>query len=463
MLVVKPIKPNIWIVGLIFIGTLAMFGGPAAALLALTFLTIYSLIGVNEALFSLLLSCLVSVLNRDLFYMGGTIVAVMRWIVLLTASLSIFIRVFYRRDTILTNASGLLLFLFLLLATVLSNVFGYAPGVSNFKLFIFGFGSLAIIHGLLLVDKWREHDRYVFSVLVGFLTTSTVIWILFPIHAYQRNNDLTSIAGFQGMTNQSQVMGVLAAVSLAWVIAKIATDSDCKRWYWYLVGAGLLIFMIASNARTGPVCLTLAAVTTGVGALFFRRYRIKAILEIFKLRFWVAVTSFVVLIGLNFVKMRDAAVDFAIKGGRNGNEINAAFEASRGFRIRELYNSFLESPWTGKGFGLETFERNLQVVYDPLLGVIPIKASVEKNFIFLAIFEETGIFGGGIIILFIIATVYFLINYRSLLWCFVFLAGIFVNVGEAVLFSLGGMGLFVWVIMMSSLIRRPSGLGTPIQ
>jgi hypothetical protein len=300
-------------------------------------------------------------------------------------------------------------------------------------------------------------------VLVGFLTTSTVIWILFPIHAYQRNNDLTSIAGFQGMTNQSQVMGVLAAVSLAWVIAKIATDSNCKRWYWYLVGAGLLIFMIASNARTGPVCLTLAAVTTGVGALFFRRYRIKAILEIFKLRFWVAVTSFVVLIGLNFVKMRDAAVDFAIKGGRNGNEINAAFEASRGFRIRELYNSFLESPWTGKGFGLETFERNLQVVYDPLLGVIPIKASVEKNFIFLAIFEETGIFGGGIIILFIIATVYFLINYRSLLWCFVFLAGIFVNVGEAVLFSLGGMGLFVWVIMMSSLIRRPSGLGTPIQ
>jgi hypothetical protein len=455
MLAVEPMKPNIWIIGLMFIGTFAMFGGPAAALLVLTFLTAYSIIGINEALFSLLLSCLISVLNKDLFSLGGSIVTVMRWVVLLTASFSIYIRLFYSRGKVVTNASGLVLLSFLLLATVLSNIFGYAPGVSNFKLFIFGFGSLAIIHGVLLVDKWREFDRYIFSALSGFLATSTVIWIFFPMQAYLRSNDLIRIAGFQGMTNQSQVMGVLAAVSLAWVVTKIITDSNCRKWYWYLVSTGFVIFMIASNARTGPVCLALAAATTGIGTLFVKRYRVKAILEMFKLRFWVAVASLLILIGSFYGEIEGAAINFAIKGGRNGDELNAAFEASRGFRIRQLYESFIESPWTGKGFGLETFERNLRVVYDPLLGVIPIKASVEKNFIFLAVFEETGIFGGALTILFIFVTAYLLTNYKSPLWCFVFLTGIFANVGESILFSLGGMGLFVWIIMMSSLIRRP--------
>jgi len=455
----KPLTPSLWVVGLMFIGTLLMFGGSAAALLVLSGLTVYAFFGVNEALFAMLASCLVSVLNADLFHVGGTVVTVMRWVVLLGASLNIYIQVLYSRTRVVTNASGILLFLFLLLATALSNIFGYAPGVSNFKLFIFGFGSLAIIHGFLYVKKWRNLDRYIFSALVGFVAISAVILVLFPIEAFRRSNDLVRVSGFQGMTNQSQAMGILAAASLAWVLAKISTDRDCRKWYWYLTCFGLTLCMIASNARTGPVSLLLAAVLTAGAALFTRRYRVRAILGLFKLRFWVAAISLGAVVGFNYESIREAVVDFAIKGGRNGKEINAAFEASRGFRIRQLYHSFMESPWTGKGFGLETFERDLEVGYDPLIGLIPIKAPVEKNFIFLAVFEETGVFGGALLVIFVLATTYFLINYRSPAWCFVFLTGIMANVGESIFFSLGGVGLFIWIIMMSSLVRRSPAPG----
>lgn len=450
----EPMTPNLLVVALMFVGTLTMFGGSASALTVLTILTVYSFFGVNEALISLLLSCLVSVLNSDLFHVEGSVVTIMRWVVLLAASLSIYIQLFYSRNKLTTNASGVLLFLFLVLATVLSNIFGYAPGVSNFKLFIFGFGSLAIVHGFLYINKWQNFDRYIFSTLTGFLTISTAILILFPIQAFRRSNDLIRVSGFQGMTNQSQAMGVLAAVSFAWVVAKMVTDNNCRKWYWYLTCFGLSVFMIISNARTGPIGLLLAAVLTGFGALLTRRYRIKAILETLKLRFWAMVTSLIIIISINYESIKETVVDFAIKGGRNGKELNAAFEASRGFRIRQLYRSFLESPWTGKGFGLETFERNLEVGYDPLIGLIPIKAPVEKNFIFLSVFEETGVFGGILLGLFVLATAHYLINNRSPIWCFVFLTGIMANVGESIFFSLGGVGLFVWIIMMSSLIRR---------
>jgi len=451
----KPMTPSLWVVGAMFVGTLSLFGGSAAALLVLALLTVYSLFGVSEALFALLVSCLVSVINTDLFRVGGSVITIMRWAVLLTASLSIYIQIFYGRDRVVTNASGVLLFLFLVLATVLSNIFGYAPGVSNFKLFIFGFGSLAIVHGFLFIDDWQKFDRHIFSALTGFLLISSGILVLFPIEAFRRSNDLVRISGFQGMTNQSQVMGVLAAVSLAWVVAKVVTDTNCRKWYWYLAGFGLTSFMIASNARTGLLSLLLAAVATGLGAMLTRRYRLMVLLETLKFRFWVILASLVATVVLNFESIREAVIDFAIKGGRNGEELNAAFEASRGFRIRQLYKSFMESPWTGKGFGLETFERNLKVSYDPLIGMIPIRAPVEKNFTFLAVFEETGILGGGLAMLFVLATAYFLINYRSPLWCFVFLTGILINIGESIFFSLGGMGLFVWVLMMSSLLRRP--------
>jgi hypothetical protein len=76
---------------------------------------------------------------------------------------------------------------------------------------------------------------------------------------------------------------------------------------------------------------------------------------------------------------------------------------------------------------------------------LPISAPVEKGFLPTAILEEVGIPGAlGFLGLFL-TLLYRVYRTGDQPWAAVLLTSIFVNLGEALFFSLGGLGLYFWI------------------
>lgn len=78
---------------------------------------------------------------------------------------------------------------------------------------------------------------------------------------------------------------------------------------------------------------------------------------------------------------------------------------------------------------------------------IPISAPVEKGFIPTSILEETGIFGALAFYAFIISLAAEAMRRKDPGWAGLFFGCLYINVGEAVIFSVGGIGLFYWLLI----------------
>ena len=430
----------------------AMLGGQPLGILAFLGLAAFSCLGYKEAIFALFLSAQLVIINDKIFPITGGVTSSLRWIVLIVASLSIYMRVFYERLTVIIWPL-VFLSIFLIIALVVSNLFGLAPAVSNFKLLIFSLAGVALFQGYTHLPERGAIDRLLYHGICAFTIANALTILLFPFHAYRRHFYDGTINALKGTTNQSQVLGVMVAVAIAWLIARLMSHRDYRNGLTFLCLPLLGYFLLISKARTGMIALLLA----GILVMFFALFRRNWLRRLYGPFFRPAVLGALILIALVGISQAGAilevATDFALKSGRNGDDLREAFEASRGERIRELYHGYQERKYTGLGFGMPRQPEHLKVGYDPLTGVIPIRSETEKNFLFMAVFQETGLFGGIAFFVFLGSMVTFQYRYGSPGGLFVFLTGLMLNVGEAIFFSLGGAGLFVFVIMSSSLLR----------
>ncbi len=78
---------------------------------------------------------------------------------------------------------------------------------------------------------------------------------------------------------------------------------------------------------------------------------------------------------------------------------------------------------------------------------IPISASTEKGFIPTAVLEETGLIGTVFWLYFIFSLIRLALKSNDIRWIAMFFGCLFVNVGEAVFFSVGGIGLHLWLLI----------------
>ncbi|MCC7460961.1 MAG: hypothetical protein IT480_00725, partial [Gammaproteobacteria bacterium] len=134
---------------------------------------------------------------------------------------------------------------------------------------------------------------------------------------------------------------------------------------------------------------------------------------------------------------------FVLKG-RQGS-VSEAFEASRGEKVSSQIHNFMISPWIGHGFGV--FAEG-----DPTPGVrtfmgIPVSAPVEKGVLPTAVLEETGIIGFLCFAVLVYALVAPAWRRAPPTVVAMLIACLFVNLGEAILLSPGGMGLHIWLLI----------------
>ena len=122
------------------------------------------------------------------------------------------------------------------------------------------------------------------------------------------------------------------------------------------------------------------------------------------------------------------------------------YEASRGALIDRMLENVREHPWTGIGFGIASYPEDMDVARDPVLG-LPTGAAVEKGMVFLAVLEELGIFG----LLSVLAWLWMLVRRTArnagMTALAVCLTALFMNFGESVLFSPGGMGMLSLILI----------------
>ncbi len=162
--------------------------------------------------------------------------------------------------------------------------------------------------------------------------------------------------------------------------------------------------------------------------------------------YWVLLAA-LILGGLQYQRITQGVDDYVSKN-REVSSIFEAYESSRGVLMDSMLDGFFEKPWTGHGFGLPTSSRTMSVEYDSATG-LPSAAAVEKGVLPLAILEDLGIFG------FAAVALWFWSGLRRAYWAgmeslVLFLTIWSINLGEANLFSPGGMGLLLIVTLTSA-------------
>lgn len=260
--------------------------------------------------------------------------------------------------------------------------------------------------------------------------------------------------GFQGLLNHPQAFGPVMALLAAWLGSRILAE---WRPPWYLVGLfGLaLVLVVMSEARTAGLGLVLGLGMAMVIGRRLARRRWRDFLP------GLSSTRLRVTLGLALI---GAVVSGPFLAGyietyltkRTDNvALGDMYEASRGALIDRMLENVRDHPWTGIGFGIASYPEDMDVARDPVLG-LPIGAAVEKGLMFLAVLEELGLFGLLAVLVWLWVLVRRAARNAGVTALAVCLTALFMNFGESVLFSPGGMGMLSLILIAWAASGHPS-------
>ena len=145
--------------------------------------------------------------------------------------------------------------------------------------------------------------------------------------------------------------------------------------------------------------------------------------------------------------------------GDVGGTLLTGLKTLGGGLIGEMWQNIKEKPFTGIGFGIASDVHEMNVQRDPLLG-LPLGAPIEKGVLPVAVLEEVGLFGLG----FVVAWLWSFLRYwirGGVVPVSVGLTILLLNMGEATLFSPGGMGLLSLILIGWVVACGQRGAETP--
>ncbi len=337
----------------------------------------------------------------------------------------------------------LMLIVFALVCLSSAIVYGFDWQVSMLKLTMFFFGISALL--TLLKESVKLQTNLFLEPLFTLLAMLAVMSI--PTYFMYAGFAING-RGFQGAMNHPQ--GFALAMGSLFMLCYYRIISKASPHFWLNLGFMCLsfVFLVLSQSRTSIFALLLSLFLAeiigyyrGGKMLFVGRIALNKYVFI----------GFVFAIGLallNADKVKSLSEGILQKGSDAGN-VQEAFAESRGFLFQAALRNFRENKWFGIGFQVSNGKYGgytMKVSRDPFFG-IPIGASIEKGFLPMAMLEEIGLVGGGLFILILIKLFLTGIGGQGYYAVSLFFFSIFVNFGEAVLFSLSGYGLLIWLLI----------------
>jgi len=391
---------------------------------ALVLISIWVIIDPKRAVEALVLSLVFRSLNPAIYHYSSS-AFVMGWIIIFCAGMRVLPHL-----GAAARQLGILIPLILFFITIgtLSIFFSYNAAVSILKLVSFTFAFLIILVGFnsqeaSLIDEFK---KFYFS-LIGSLLLLSIPIALLPRAAHYWG------AGFQGMFNNPQTLGVYLAPITSWVTADLVFYKRRAGFFHKSFVALLWLAMFLSQCRTGALSVSLSVITMVLVSLCGRGntdsdYRSKARLAVISLFLFSFIVVSLFLSG------------FLAKGGKS---IEQSVQHSRVEGIAYYWKRFLANPLTGVGFGVEPSRRFKAVEF---FG-IPISASTEKLFLPVAILEEVGIIGTLFFCILLLALANCALRNPDISLRCVFLSCLLVNLGEFVFFSANSDGLYFLILI----------------
>jgi len=429
---------------------------PVSADLTYVLLALLALLGRRQAVIALALSWFFTMVNSGLVP-ATSFGAIGRYVVIMAAATSVLLRFKAKSEG---SLRGLIWATWLFAAFVFMHSLLVSPfaDVSLLKLtsWLMVFLTLLSAWGGLMPDArvWLANQMFWAFAVLALLS---LLLIFLPV-GYLRNG-----SGFQGLLNHPQAFGVAMAFLGAWAFARVLSVRGVMYAELAVFFLALLL-IVASESRTAGVALVLAIFATLALVRLTSKKRLKSLLPAFQsnnFRLFVLVVALALL--MFTPKIVQMANDFLSKSGRaDVSDLISAYEVSRGVLYLPMLENIAADPWRGIGYGIASESQSLVVQRDPLLG-LPISAPVEKGIMPLAILEELGVLGFGVFVLWLLIVLRYAIK-GGLIGLALILVVLLVNLGEAIFFSPGGMGLlailmFTYAVTFSANERHKPGHG----
>ncbi len=404
---------------------------PAGANYVFVGCAVFALLGARQAIQAL--AVMLVVLMASPAWASASIKD-LRWLVLGTAFLSVMRVAMQARRPLPDGARRVIVTAVAYAAFQLLVALGVSrlPSISIFKLISFSTGVFTIVAGFACARRGRPYWNGWFAGWFGALLLAGPLCTLWG-GGYTKN-----ASGFEGAFEHPQTQGVILGIGASFFLGRYLLYQ--RGHYGYLIAGIIALAQVyLSQSRTGGFAFLLAGGATVAITALRSEARIQKTRLVRGMPLAVlACVGILVTVPGKFSELMDEYVD---KGDKTAGNVIHAFEESReSLMDRSLYN-YRQHPIIGIGFGMPSTEfTDLKTLYG-----IPLSASVEKGFLPTAILEETGLIGCVLAIglLGTICLAQIQTGNMALLWAM--LAALLMNLGEAMFFSMGGLGLFVWL------------------
>lgn len=433
----------------VFVMLLLRIASTPTANLSYLLLAAYAMFGRVQAIQALALSWLFSMLSSGVAA-EATMGTMGRYAVLFAAAASVLFR---SRD--LLQGGGLrvdrMVFATLLLGVGLvlhSLLFSSVRGVSLLKAISWTVACTTLITAWsgLSPEERQSLAKQIFAGLVLVLLFS--VPLLASGVGYLRNG-----SGFQGVISHPQSFGPTMALLGTWTMGLILTARK-PRYRLMFLFATCLVMIVLSEARTAGFALVLALLAAAVVVQVLTRKRPTVLFPAIGSGRFQLVAILVLTASLLSAPVLAGVLQgyMAKRGGTT--DFSEAYSRSRGELIDKMVANIKEDPWAGIGFGIASEPTTMEISFDPVLG-IPVGAAIEKGVLPLAVVEELGIPGALAVLAWIWLLVRRSVKGMGLVPLALLFTVLLLNMGEMMLFSAGGMGLLMLVLIGYSASEKP--------
>ncbi|WP_299179823.1 O-antigen ligase [uncultured Chryseobacterium sp.] len=345
-----------------------------------------------------------------------------RYILIPVLLLKSFHNIIKEKSTYKHNIRYLLFFLIYLLINALfistDTKYSFIEFILFLILLLFSF------NGAKSIDN-KDFEKKIINIKTLYIAVIFLSLIMMPIRsvAYARNG-----IGFQGVVVHPNALGVFLAPFCGYMFLRVLRNKNKWDIFLFIIA---IILLFLSLSRTSFFSFLLGVCVYFVINNSFRA-RFSKMLLLFSL-------PLVIIFALNFSKISNSLSGFLIKS-KGAESFTESVEQSRGKLFTAQLKNFEENPLFGIGFKVPS--NKIAVTKTSTTDEI----YYEKGNILLASLEELGIVGA---LLFLIALVSLLKSSKYVQNDFQILPIIatITALGEATLFSIGGLGIFIWVLI----------------
>jgi hypothetical protein len=416
---------------------LARLLGDLTTSIGFILLIIYMKKGSMQVIQALAITWFFSLSNPELFSEFEYLYLI-RYIVIFFAFIISFINInIYNTNNFnylrLSKITIIISIFFIIHGILISNI----PEISILKGFLWGIVVITIINAWssLTPNQVDQQIKWFFGFFSLFIMLSALMFF-FPLIGYNNNG-----TGFQGILNQPQAFGLTMLIIIYFYLLCFNKNKiNLVRISFFLIA---IVLLIESKSRTA-IALSLFAVMAFLLSTAFndmKAYKFQLIK--FPVRILIPIFC-ISLVGI-FIYNSQIYYQLIEKGSGVNTGLIDLYINSRSMVIEPMLQNIENKFLTGIGFGIASNSDSSIIIRSSFFDV-PIGAPIEKSLTPLAILEEIGIVGFFLYLIFLFVVLRCSISLGLMSFLFV---GIFilVNFTEAILFSIGGMGMIFWVML----------------